>query len=391
MAGEATDGEMAAGEMIAGVAMAGEMTGGMGGEIGLDVDLAALNTAIDQVMNGFLSANSDLEGAAVIALHRDLGVLHREAYGAFDEDRVYFVASSSKMVAAGMINRLHDDGVMNMYASIGDVVDWGQSRPAIQPVHLISNTSGLPGLQSLTAARGHLCQFLPGGSLQECARTIFEAEPAVGERIVPPDTEFRYGGGQWQVAGGLAEIASGKSWGQLFDEIYAAPCGLTSSGFSHQSHFAPMDLDLIYPSDFDADLNNLRPTDNPWVEGGMYTTIDDYGKLLMMHLQGGKCGSNQVHSRETISRMHADRILDVFMGHTGNPSLGGYAMGWWVDRNRDGVIHDPGAYGSWAYIDKSRNLAVLSVMEADILPEGFSLFSSLKPAIERAVDELITD
>ena len=63
-------------------------------------------------------------------------------------------------------------------------------------------------------------------------------------------------------------------------------------------------------------------------------------------------------------------------------------MGWWVARGREGLIHDPGAYGSWAYIDHSRNLAVFTVLEADILPEGFGLYNQLRPVIGRAVDDL---
>ena len=405
-AGEMSAGEVSAGEVSAGVVSAGEMSAGetsagetsAGESAGVEAGVmsageqmggtqtSSLNSAVDAAVEDFLNANTALEGAAVIIVHGERGVLHRRAYGAFDEERVYFVASSSKMVAAGIINHLHDQGVMDMYAPIVESVDWGRAHPEIQPVHLISNSSGLPGLDSMTAGRGHICQFFSRGSLQECARTIFEAAPDGGDTIVPPDTEFRYGGGQWQVAGGIAERVSGRSWNQLFEEVYATPCGLTSSGFSHQGQFAQEGFS--YPTGFGADINNLAPTENPWIEGGLYTTIDDYGKLLMMHLRGGRCGETTVHPAETIRRMHADRILEEYMGDTGNAILGGYGMGWWVDRSREGVVHDPGAYGSWAYIDHTRNLAVFTVLEATILPEGFGLHNQLRPVIERGVDDL---
>ena len=94
-------------------------------DVGLSVDMAAADTGfvpptelpmVDEEMESFLNDNTQLDGAAVIIVHRDYGVIHRRAYGAFDEDRIYFVASSSKMVAAGIINRLHDDGVFDMNA-----------------------------------------------------------------------------------------------------------------------------------------------------------------------------------------------------------------------------------------------------------------------------------
>ena len=122
---------------------------------------SALNSAVDQVVEDFLANYNQLEGAAVIVLHRDRGVLHRKAYGSFDEDRVYFVASSSKMASAGIINALHDDGTFDMYQPIAEIVEWGSNQPRIAPVHLISNSSGLPGLYSTTASRGHVCQFIP--------------------------------------------------------------------------------------------------------------------------------------------------------------------------------------------------------------------------------------
>ena len=200
--------------------------------------------------------------------------------------------------------------------------------------------------------------------------------------MVSPDTEFRYGGAQWQVAGGVAEAVTGQTWFQLFDTIYAEPCGLTASGFSHQLLFGASGN---YPFGFDGDLERLRPTDNPFIEGGMYTTIDDYGRLLLMHLQGGVCGQTRVHPEETIERMHADRILQAYQGWTGQPSLGGYGMGWWVDRRREGWVSDPGAYGSYPYLDKARGIAVFTVLEMSIR-EGFELHRRIRPVVERAVD-----
>ena len=366
-------------------------------DMGLAPDMAPIDMAfvpptelpvVDEEMESFLNDNTQLEGAAVIIVHRDYGVIHRRAYGAFDEDRIYFVASSSKMVAAGIINRLHDDGVLDMNAPVADIVDWGQAHPAITPVQLISNSSGLPGLLSETAWRGHRCQYLFDSELKECAQTIFEAEIAPADQLAEPDTVFDYGGGQWQVAGGVAEIASGKTWAQLFDEIYVQPCGLTSSGFSHQFQFAPEEApyDFAYPHQFEANLDNLQPTQNPFIEGGLYTTLDDYAALLLMHLRGGLCGLERVHPRETIARMHADRILNTYLGSTGFFGFNGYGMGWWIERIEGGVIVDPGAYGSWPYIDPARNIAVLTVVEADILPEGISLFTRIQPAIEAAID-----
>ena len=348
---------------------------------------------VDEAVALFLESNPGLEGLAVLVLHKDLGILHRKAYGAFEEDRAYLVASSSKMVAAGVINKLHDEGILDMYAPVAEIAEWGTAHPEVSPVHLFSNSSGLPGLDTLTNQFQYSCQYVKGGNLKECSQSIFEAEINPEDTVIPPDTEFRYGGGQWQVLGGVAEVASGKSWNALLQDIYFEPCGLNSSGFVNQFEWIEEPfgvLEFTYPKEFDGAIENATPTDNPLIEAGMYTTMDDYGKLLMMHLKGGLCGETRIHPEETIERMHADRILEVYGGDTGFPGLEGYGMGWWVDRSEGSVVSDPGAYGSWPYIDETRGLAVLTLMEANLWPEGWSLYLSLRPVLESYLDEVLS-
>lgn len=235
-----------------------------------------------------------------------------------------------------------------------------------------------------------LCQFVATGTLQDCAESIFTS-PDDDAEVVPPDTEFRYGGGQWQVAGAVAEAASGNSWAELVDEIYVQPCGLEALGYNN--HFiqftaAPFE----YPEAFGGDPSTLQPTENPNMEAGVYITAGDYGELLLMHLRGGVCGENQVLSQEALDRMHSDRILDVYggdaiVGERSDGEVGqgqqGYGMGWWVDRGT-GMISDGGAYGSVPWLDLGDGYGAYLVIEADSLT-GQSLAGELKPIVEQAV------
>ena len=177
-----------------------------------------------------------------------------------------------------MLLRLADQGLLDMDAPIADAVDWGAGNPAITPAQLLSNSSGLVGLGPNPAYLPYICQFLPQGDLATCGSSIFTTPDDDGD-IVAPDTEFRYGGGQWQVAGALAEAVSGKSWAELIDETYVEPCGVASLGFNnHWTQFGP--IDFTYPDEFDGDLSTLVPTDNPNMEGGGYSTASDYAKVL---------------------------------------------------------------------------------------------------------------
>ena len=210
------------------------------------------------------------------------------------------------MITAGVLLRLHDDGLLDIDAPVAAVADWGTGNPAITPAQLVSNSSGLVGLGPNPAYAPYVCQFLPAGTMQDCAAAIF-GTPDDDADIVAPDTEFRYGGAQWQVAGAVAEIASGKTWAELIDEIYVQPCELEALGFNN--HFTQFGSPAFsYPTAFDADPSTLQATENPNMEGGAYVTPGDYAKLLLMHLRGGRCGDEQVLSQAALDRMHADRI-----------------------------------------------------------------------------------
>ena len=108
------------------------------------------------------------------------------------------------MPSAGILMSLADDGFFDIDEPIADYLDWGDSKPGITVGHLLSNTSGLPGLFS--SVNHYPCQSLADVLLSECAMTIYQTD--VGEDRKPPGTMFKYGGGQWQVAGGVAEAVS---------------------------------------------------------------------------------------------------------------------------------------------------------------------------------------
>jgi CubicO group peptidase (beta-lactamase class C family) len=222
------------------------------------------------------------------------------------------------------------------------------------------------------------------GTLQECARQIFTTD-ADDEDVIPPDTMFRYGGAQWQVAGGVAEIVSGKTWAELIHETYVAPCELDV--LAYNNHFTQLSgaNPFTYPGGFDGNPDNLVPTENPNVEGGVYTTTGDYGKLLLMHLRGGVCGRNRVLSEDAVHRMHADRIGMAYGGTTGRTDPAGYGMGWWVYRETESLISDPGAYGAYPWLDENRGYGGFLVLEANTALGG-QLFARVYPLLNDAID-----
>ncbi|MGI9578136.1 MAG: serine hydrolase domain-containing protein [Microthrixaceae bacterium] len=344
-------------------------------------------SAIDSVVEEFIAEN-ELNGAGVVVVKADEGIVYEDYWGDFSSDRPSLIASASKMLSAGVLLHLADEGLLEMDTPIVDQLDWeGDSK--VTPAQLLSNSSGLVGLLPNPTYAPYLCQYMNegSGSLSECGQSILlNAEDDAD--VIAPDTRFRYGGGQWQVAGAVAEAASGKSWEELVNEIYVEPCGVDS--LVYNNHFVQLLSEdfFYYPSGFDGDPSVLAATDNPNVEAGAYVTPPDYAELLAMHLNGGKCGDTQVLSQEALDAMHSDRIADVYRGDAvveggSGGSSRGYGMGWWIDRG-SGILEDPGAYGAVAQLDLESDYGIYVIVEAST-DLGRGLTSRVNEPIAEAV------
>jgi len=333
-------------------------------------------TAVDETVATFVEVWG-ISGAGLIIVHRDFGVIHHEHWGIFDEDRVSLIASSTKMVTAGVLLRLQDDGLLDIDTPIADYVEWGAGNPAITTAQLLSNSSGLIGLFE---PNPYTCMWVSSTTLQDCAAEIMTTA-GDDDGVIAPDTRFRYGGGQWQVAGGVAEAVSGKTWSELVDEIYIQPCGLEVFGYG--SPFDQVEMDgFNHPPGFDNNPDELRVSANPSMEAGAFSNTLDYGKLLLMHLRGGMCDDTRVLSTEALMLMHDDRIGTVYDGSAFG-SQTGYGMGWFVDRS-NGHISDGGAFGSSPWLDLEDGYGVLVLTESNS-DTSTALAGSVRELIDTAI------
>lgn len=360
----------------------------------------ALQTAISAYNATDGGAALPILGASAVVVHKDLGTVHSAGFGQFAVDRLYLIASSSKILSVGVLKRLEDQGKVDFAAPISKYLgtSWGDHKTNISLAELMSNSSGLPSLgeilvlssnptqELLAQYSAHLCQYMAAGTLSDCGKSIYQDDMPANNR--PPDQTFRYGGSQWQLAGAVAEVVSGKTWAELINETYVAPCGVPSVGFTNpygQKDVSP----LGYPS-FDADQSKLPVSANPSIEGGGYSTAPDYAKLLLMHLRGGKCGDTKVLSPEAVAAMQKDRV----MAYGGTPSTGanatgtsiftGYGLGWWVSED---MIADPGAYGAFPFLDLKRGYGAIIMLEVNNTVGG-KIGLAVKPSLDAIFDKL---
>ena len=338
-------------------------------------------TAFDSAMNAGITAEG-LEGATVVVVQKDSGIVYVKGYGAYDKDRVFLLASASKIISVGVLMRLADEHLLNLDAPIGTYVGgaWGDEKANLTVAQMFSNSSGMVGLVDRPFYLPYICQYRPVGTLVDCAQQIYDANDAAA--VVPPDTKFRYGGGQWQLAGGIGVVASGKPWSQLIRETYIDPCGTTSLGYTNQFTDGAASG---YPAWFTGDPSTLNATDNPNIEGGGYIDAEDYGKILLMHLRGGMCGSNRVLSDTAVARMQQDRIAAAYGGTTNTAVLQGYGLGWWIDRSHPGVVADIGLYGATPWLDVARGYGAMILIEGNSTI-GAQLWLETKPILDGMFD-----
>ena len=298
-------------------------------------------SAVDQRLQQFLDESDVFDGISITLVDKMQGSVHEAAFGDHTLDTIVMLASTSKVPTVSLLMALNDDDSLNfdVESTIDNYLPWEGVYGDRTSVQLVSNTAGIPGLDGLGSYGASLCQFSPDVQLLECAEILYGNEiPGT----MSPGTGFSYGGTQWQLAGAVIEQVSNSSFNQAFDEYIAQPCELEV--FEYGNPWSDLESFTGHP-------DSLIGRINAHSEGGAITNLSDYGKLLMMHLNGGVCGDTQVIAESSVDFMQVDRG-----GEFGVP----YGMGWWITESEDGsaptIFTDPGAFGAISWIDTARGI-----------------------------------
>lgn len=288
-------------------------------------------------------------------------------YGGYTDTTALHVASAGKWVAAATIAALVDEGVLAWDDEVSKYLPWFLDLKREATLRqLLSHTAGYPDYQ-------------PEGCPRDDYQTLKEAV----EHIVNlpadtlPGTKFRYGGLAMQVAGRMAEVATGKEWETLFREKIAQPLRM------EYSYFVPVSREGGF---------------NPMLGGGFCTTLRDYMHFLHMLANGGTFEGRQVLSLKAIGEIEADQVRNAVFQQPEYPALarqnwhnGIYGLGMWREELRaDGtasLVSSPGWAGAYPWIDRDRNIYgfCIAKVQGKASPEGFSSFygSAVMPLFAR--------
>lgn len=306
------------------------------------------------------------KGASLIIV-KDNRVAEEHFFGDYKPETVAYIASAGKWVAAAVIAAVVDDGKLNWNDKVKDrLPEFTDIKGEATLAQLLSHTAGYPDYQprdkpidiyqTLEASVTHIVS-LPADTL--------------------PGAKFRYGGLSMQVAGRMAELATGKDWETLFQEKIAGPLGMKAT------HFTPVDSAGGHA---------------PMLGGGARTSLHDYANFLemIMHdgvfhgkrilsvnaikqMEGDQVGSAQVNAGEFVENVRASYRKDI------------YGLGEWREEvNGTGeavLISSPSWAGAYPWIDKTNNLYGFFLTHVSDMKNGFSSFyaSPVLPVIVRDV------
>ncbi|MBU7014523.1 MAG: beta-lactamase family protein [Theionarchaea archaeon] len=314
---------------------------------------------------------SEHHGMALI-LVRDGNIIYDKGFAGVTSDTVMPIASASKWLSAGVIMALVDEGMLSLDDRASDYLPKYTGNHGEMTVRqLFSHTSGLPGHYSSTG--------IPGSDDILGNRSITLAESvdmiAQVELLADPGTQLYYGGLSMQVAGRIAEVASGEDWFDLFEEKIAYPLDMNET-----------------------DFDGLGPTRNPRIAGSIQTSAHQYARFLQMLLAEGRYNGHQVLSSDAVHEMLKDQTFGVpivyspWQQYKHPPPVAQevrYGIGCWREViDETGAIKEAssqGAFGFSPWIDVDRNLAgVLAVKSR--LTGVMPLYLEMKEIIREIVD-----
>lgn len=327
-------------------------------------------SSLDSVIQGWVSKGY-YPGASICVVKND-SVIFQNNYGNYTPDTKVYVASAGKWVAAAVIGAVVDSTDLGWDDS---VEKWlpefkGDAKGKILLRQLLSHTSGVrpylpePRIDNYNHLDSAIIEILP-------LDTVFT-----------PGSQFQYGGLAMQIAGRMAEVAMGKEFETLFQELLAQPLEMKNS------HFTPINTDGGHA---------------PMLGGGLCTTLNDYVHFLSMIYHEGIYEGKRVLTAETVKEMQANQVKDalVLSGEyteraLGQSHTGIYGLGEWrelIDKKTGEVyqISSPGWAGAYPWINKRDSVYgffITHVVGSSAKEDGFSSFYG-SPVISRTVSEIL--
>lgn len=299
-------------------------------------------------------------GASMLVSKNDT-IVYEDYFGNYNKETEVFIASAGKWLAAATVASVVENTALTWD---DEVKKW------------LPEFTDIKGEATLRQLFSHTLGFLdyqPKGQPKDYYQTLEESVKYIVHLPAKsaPGEEFYYGGLAMQVAGRMAELATGKDFETLFQERIAVPLEMKNT------HFTPVDDDEGHA---------------PMLGGAAKSTLHDYAHFLEMISNDGIYKGQQILQPASIVEMQADQVgnpknkilePDYVNRVRAEQHQGVYGLGAWREAlDTDGnvtLISSPSWAGAYPWIDKTTHtygffLSHVNVEKAN--QEGFSSFYS---------------
>ena len=292
--------------------------------------------------------------------------LFEQMYGDFSADRRIPIASASKWVAGLTILRLVNAGKLSLDSTTGQVLGWKGPQAAITLEQLLSFTSGLPPRDA--------CTLRPGILTADCVATLSKLK-----LVAPPGTRFDYGNTHLHVAAGLAEVATGKSWNEIFGTELRAQLGIGAEAVFY-----------TWP-------RKSEGTTNPLIAAGMQMTMNEYAKVLELVYHRGVYRGQRLINDALFTAQATESYPKAVIGDSPMQRVGlayHYGLANWLECPPPAVDcpvqTSPGAFGFTPWVDRAGGYYAILGMDVGGQRTGVVKFSvqlaeRLRPMIRQAM------
>ncbi|MGD0330468.1 MAG: serine hydrolase domain-containing protein [Nitrososphaeria archaeon] len=283
---------------------------------------------------------------------------------AVEQDTIFLVASVTKPVVATAVMMLIERGELSLDDLVSKIVPEfsGRWKEKVLVRDLLTHTSGLPDM--LPENRELRIRH---ASLNEFLEKIYTT-PLLFE----PETNLSYSSTGIAVLGEIVKRLSGKSLPEFLDKELFKPLGMsdTSLGIDwykvdrvSQVYIKPDNPNGGPNDDYNWNSAYWRSLSTPW--GGMFSTVSDLSKLLLMFLNEGKIGGQMIISPRTVKLMTSNQTNS--MPHIPDDVKVSYSWGlgwtlksphnsWFGDLVSPATFGHLGATGCLAWADPEERL-----------------------------------
>ncbi|WP_050030161.1 serine hydrolase domain-containing protein [Verrucomicrobium sp. BvORR034] len=360
-------------------------------------------------------ADQTISGAVALVVNKDQ-VLSLETVGEADlsakkpmtEDAMFWIASMTKPMTAMGVMMLVEEGKVEVDAPVAKylpefkgqmlvaeksadkVVLKKPARP-ITVKDLFTHTSGLVGKSPLED------QALDALSLREAVFTY-----AISPLQFEPGSKWQYCNPGINTLGRIIEVVSGQPYAEFMQGRFFTPLGMKDTTFwptdaqmerIAKSYQPKADKS---PGLEETTVKYLTPplSDRKRMAlaaGGLFSTAGDLSRIYRMILNGGELDGKRYLKTETLKQMTTNQTGDMKVSFSDGMHMG---LGFHIVNEPQGVtaalspgsFGHGGAYGTQAWIDPTRGLGIVLLIQRANLPNSDK--SDMRAALQKAAVEV---